>query len=341
LLLRDDERGSFVVLEAILVAMLILTAILFFTSVQRPSTGADQGGIDLAQVAADTLSILKVRTIDGQSFEGWVTNATRGDTATVGNVQDFLEEILPTGARYAVRLDNGVSNLTIVSSGTSTTPHGARAAQTSLFPNWATYRNQTVGTGLTVTPGEVVATTHDLVDGTYGCFQAPNGSVTGPDGPDAGTSADTWASRWNADPGASTPWKSSTLGATEQVPFDLPFGRWKLSSTEDAGACTGGTVTYANVVPPGGRIVTASTNLAANTTLTLTDGSTFSASDVGKTVQGLNLPATARITAATDGATTATFSPKVTTAGSSGAVAISPDATFLPYGLQLVVWFGA
>src|SRR5687767_2555861 len=78
----DDDRGSFMVLEAILVALLVLTAILFLTSVQRPSTGTDQGGLDLAQVSADTLSILRVRTFNGDPFDTWVTKLALGDSAT-------------------------------------------------------------------------------------------------------------------------------------------------------------------------------------------------------------------------------------------------------------------
>lgn len=336
------------VLEAILVAMLVLTAILFFTSVQRPSTGSDQGGLDLGQVAADTLSILEVRTFavagKTQTLEGWVTNVTRGDAPTAVVVQDFLEEVLPIGSRYAVRLDNGVSSLTILSSGTATTPHAARGAQIFLFPNWATYRNQTVGADLTVTPGDVVDSTHALVSGTYLCYQAPNSYSTAPDGPDAGSTADTWASRWTTDPGILAPWKADaqTLSAKEQIPRDLPLGRWKASTAvvDGSGNCSGGTITYVNVVPLGWRTATGSTSLLATTTLTLTSG-VFSASDVGKTVTGINLPAGARITAATNGATTATISPAITIPDAGGTVTISPDSTFMPYSLQLVVWFGA
>src|SRR5688572_11526763 len=115
--LGDDERGSFMVLEAILVALLVLTAILFITSVQRPSTGADQGGLDLGQVAADTLSILQVRSFNGDAFDTWITDLAQGDSATgclataptevacptATAIDDFLGEVLPTGTRYSLR----------------------------------------------------------------------------------------------------------------------------------------------------------------------------------------------------------------------------------------------
>lgn len=327
--LDADERGSLMVLEAILVALLVLTAILFFTSVQRPSTGTDQGGIDLGQVAADTLAILEVRTIEGQTFEGWITNATRGDAATMTAVEAFLGEVLPTGTRFAVRLDNGVGNLTILATG-SGEPHGARAAQVMLLPNWGTYRGSTIGSGLTVTPGDVVATTHDLVDGTYGCFQAPYGYTVGPDGPDADSSPDPWATRWNTDPGALATWKSSQ--ASEQVPLDVPLGRWKVSTTEVSGQCTGGTVTYANVVPPGSRTIDVTTT-AGSTSFTVVTG-TLSAADVGKTLTGANVGATARVVSPTSMSLAAT-------ATGSTTLTVSPDSTALPYSVQLVVWFGA
>ncbi|MEO6667331.1 MAG: hypothetical protein ABIO65_11245 [Nitrospiria bacterium] len=333
--LGGDERGSLMVLEAILVAMLVLTAILFFTSVQRPSTGSDQGGLDLGQVAADTLSILEVRTIEGQSFEGWVTNTTRGDNATATAVRDFLEEVLPTGTRFAIRLDNGVSNLTILSSGTVTTPHAARGAQIFVFPNWATYRNQTIGAGLTVTPGEVVASTHALVSGTYHCFQAPNGFSTAPDGPDAGATADLWEARWNTDPGILAPWKADaqTLGSNEQIPRDLPLGRWKVSTgVAVSGQCSAGTITHVNVVPPGSRTIDVTTT-AGSTTFTVNSGLVTSA-DVGKTLVGSNVNATARVVSLT------TMNKNALATGPT-TLTLSPDSTFMPYGLQLVVWFGA
>src|SRR5687768_9634812 len=114
----EDDRGSFMVLEAILVALLVLTAVLFFTSVQRPSAGSDQGGLDLAQVSADTLAILGVRTFNGVPASVWLTNLMHADSATGCNaaaptaaacpttteIEEFLGEVLPTGSRYSLRI---------------------------------------------------------------------------------------------------------------------------------------------------------------------------------------------------------------------------------------------
>lgn len=328
-----EEGGSLMVLEAILVALLVLTAILFFTSVQRPSTGVDQGGLDLGQVAADTLAVLRARTVSvggqSQTLEGWVWNATRGDSATGTALQTFLGEILPTGARYAIRLDNGVSNLTILGPADSAAlPRGARAAQILIYPNWAHHRNESVT--MTVSPGEVVASSHPLVNGDYDCYVAPNSYSTAPD--------DTWAAHWTAAPGPAVPWKASlaTLGATnQQIPLDLPYGRWRAYVAAD---CSGSVAQVINVVPPGYRVVTGS---VASGTVTLTQG-TFEAGDVGKTLTGVTgTGAGAARIRTVSSSTLAILSVAASTAPANSALTIADDSTFLPYSLQLVVWFGA
>src|SRR5687767_2213173 len=80
--LGDDDRGAFLVFEAVMSAVLIFTAILFFTGVGRPTDAAEPGGIDLGQNAADILAILKSREFGDRPFNdvnatelgwGWVT----------------------------------------------------------------------------------------------------------------------------------------------------------------------------------------------------------------------------------------------------------------------------
>src|ERR1041385_8823261 len=116
--LRDDVAGGFPGPGGLLVAGLWLAAVLFFTSLQRPTSGAEQGGIDLAKVSADTLAILRTRTFTvgagTQTMEGWVTNVTAGDAATASAIDTFLRQILPAGSRYSLRLDNGVAPMHIL-----------------------------------------------------------------------------------------------------------------------------------------------------------------------------------------------------------------------------------
>jgi hypothetical protein len=116
--LGDDERGMFAVMEAIMVAVLVFTAILFFTGVGRPTDSAEPGGIDLAQNAADILDILRSRTFQGRPFadtaasDGWVTalvDPADPDHAQIQDeVTDLVSEIVPAGSLFVLRLANGL-----------------------------------------------------------------------------------------------------------------------------------------------------------------------------------------------------------------------------------------
>jgi hypothetical protein len=332
------------VLEAILVALLVLTAILFFTNAQRPSTGASEGGLDLAQVAADTLQIMQQRsfTVSGQAqtFNGWITNATRGDAATVSTVDTFIKQVLPTGAHYALRLDNGVSRLQVLPANATEVPRNARAAELATMPSWKAFRNDTVSSTMrTVIPGDVVDATDALVSGTtYRCFEAPYGNSKAPGGVE-------WSSRWVSSVQSTAPTTNgkdvaSVLGSKNQIPRDVPFGKWKLSSGAAVSShCTSGTITYLDVVPIGQRVLTVSTT-SASTTLTAASGSyRFSSADAGLAVSGSGIPAGARLASVQSGSQ-ATLSAAATGTGSI-AITLPVDPTFMPYGIQLVVWFGA
>jgi hypothetical protein len=255
--LRLDESGAFPVFEAILVAVIVLTSILFFTSVQRPTTGSDLGGIDLAQTSADTLAILQSRTFQDMSLETWVTHVASGNDTTgsvSGDVDKFLKQILPTGARYTLRLDNGVSTMQILPVGTNPVPHAARASQITLFPSgWAALRAQAANATHTVYPGQVLATGNaslPLVDlsSTFQCVRAPTGRMVLPDLGDADAAPDSWRAHWNATPAspgnltAPVVWKAWQ----NQVPLDVPYGTWAFHASTD---CSGA-ATYVNVVRP-------------------------------------------------------------------------------------------
>jgi hypothetical protein len=342
-LARDDD-GSFLVLEAILVALLVLTAILFFTSVQRPSTGAGEGGLDLAQVAADTLQILQQRSfvIGGQAqpFNSWLTNATEGDAATAAIVDGFITEMLPTGAHYSLRLDNGVAALQVLPGAATETPRNARAAEIATLPPWTAFRNATAGAAMrVVTPGQVVDAADPLVSaGTYACYEAPYNATTGPGGQE-------WRARWQSAPEASAPTSngkeaSVVLGARQQVPKDLPLGKWRLSSGAALGGhCTVGTVAYVDVVPPGERVLSVTTASGQAAIVAAAGSHRFSDADVGLPVAGDGIPPGAFI-ASVQSSSAATLSQAASASGAT-TIVLPVDPTFLPYGVQLVVWFGA
>lgn len=348
--LRRDEEGSFLVLEAILVALLVLTAILFFTNVQRPSAGAGEGGLDLGQVAADTLQILQQRTFtvngQGQAFNAWVTNATAGDAATADEVHTFIRQILPTGAHYSLRLDNGVSTLQILPAGATEVPRNARAAEVATVPLWAAFRNNTVSGALrVVVPGQVVAPSDPLyplvTTGTYGCYEAPYNSTKGPGAP-GGVE---WSTRWQSPVQATSPTTngkdtSAVLGANQQVPRDLPLGKWRLADAAgQSGHCSNGTPTYVTVVPPGERVLTVSTVTASTVVTASSSTARFSLADKGLEVSGAGIIAGTRIQSV-QSPTQVTLSQAAAATGSTTLV-LPIDPTFLPYGIQLVVWFGA
>jgi hypothetical protein len=357
--LGGDDAGSFPVLEAILVAVLVLTAILFFTSVQRPSRGSEQGGIDLAKISADTLQILRTRTFSGQSMEGWVTNVTAGDTTTATSVNDFLRQVLPAGARYSLRLDNGVSTLQILPYGATETPFEGRASEILFLPNWHTYSNST--STVTVTPGQIVAATTTCTSattaavdclvrsGTFLCYESPMASLATRDGANGLTTdgvADTWLSKWQSvlQTGRTTTNGKDNATAVgsgnQQVPFDLPLGRWQLSTAVAvSGHCTGPTVVYVNVVPPGLRMVADGSTTSSSVTVNSATGA-FTAADIGRTVSGSGIPAGDRI-ATVVSSTQVTLATAATATATGVTLTITPGSTFTPYGLELVVWFGA
>lgn len=275
--LAGDEAGAFPVVEAILVAVIVLSAILFFTSIQRPTTGSEVGGLDLGQFAADTLQVLESREFNDLSYPDWVTElaigGTAGATTTATEVDEFISEVLPSGAEYSLRITNGVVAHPILPTGDLPTPNGANAAEVVFVPSWATYAGQAAS--ITVAPGEVIsstdATRFALVSpgGAYRCLQAPNGNERLRDGPDtdvdhgdSGTAVndeekrDFWWGHWHAAANVTTgstgatgvpPWRTVASATAAQVPADIPLGTWRLSATS---ACSSAAATYINVVPP-------------------------------------------------------------------------------------------
>ncbi len=231
--LRRDDNAAFPVLEAVLVAVLILTTILFFTSLQRPTTATDEGGIDLGRLAADTLEILQTKEFTtsaatcpelatGKGLEQWVGAALNGTACVADELEAFLGEVLPPGTQFLVRLDNGVEPLVLVPHGSSESPRAARAAATYITPLWVdNLPGPATATGY---PGQQV-TAGDLYTmtlGTCASITAPTGSPDGPSG--------TWENLWDDEIG--------------RIPSAAPYGLWKANC--------GGSDVYARLGLPDG-----------------------------------------------------------------------------------------
>ena len=279
--LRQDEAGSFLVVEAILVAVLILTAILFFTSVQRPLAGSEERGIDLGQVATDSLGILQRRDFGDTAPtdpEGWVAKVVGGDTAKAQNVDDFVSQVLPAGTKHFVRLSNGIGTLNLLPTTSPGLPRGARAAEIPLFTHWQPGASNPLPTAAAsyIVPGMPVAsgtTAYSFTDpaSLVKCIKGPNGSTVGPSGA-------AWAS--------STYWQK-TLG---QVPAWALYGVWQGYSID----CTTAQGSIAVTLP--GATTLAST-LASSTTVSCTGAGDCVQSMVGRLVFGTGIPAGAYVTA--------------------------------------------
>lgn len=212
-----DEEAAFPVLEAVLVAILILSTVLFFTSLQRPTTATDEGGIDLNRLAADTLAILRTKTFatcqGTLGLEQWVGATLNGTECVADDVEAFIQEVLPPGSQFLVRLDNGIEPLVLVPYGSDEAPRAARAAGTYVTPTWSAHARKLGAQA--VFPGQELSATANgnatalATSPSILCIQGPSGSSIGPGGA-------TWLSHWQPSP-ATTP---------ARVPSDLPFGGW-------------------------------------------------------------------------------------------------------------------
>lgn len=213
-----------VVLEAILVALLVLSAILYVTSVQRPIVGGDAGGVDLATLSSQTLQLLSGNTFVDASGERlavheWVNLTLQGDPAMVARVDRFVSEVLPVGTRYTLTLTNGVGELRLAPALDPGEPRNAQAAEVPFFPPWSKFRHA-ASTEWAI-PGAPVARHNVLLNFTGAgptalhCIKAPNNSTLGP---------------------GAVPWTTSWQGRTT-VPEGALYGRW--AGYTDA-ACTAG-----------------------------------------------------------------------------------------------------
>lgn len=92
-----DEQAVFQVVEAIFVAVLVASALIFFALVQKPTPSPQGAGLDLARVAGDALGILT-----GNAS----TTKTEFEQAVGALLIDDVDPATPTAAqRLAVRQD--------------------------------------------------------------------------------------------------------------------------------------------------------------------------------------------------------------------------------------------
>lgn len=215
-----DDDGVMHVFEALLVGVLVLTAILFMTALSAPSQSESSGGLDLARIAADTLDILEGRdaecdaddptppgactTLYEHRLEEIVSLAMEGKH---DEAESFLREVLPSGTRFLLRLDNGVEPMTLMPTGAglSAIPRNAQGAETFLLPDWSTHAADP-------DPATAFYRHGDAVNFAGWTLTAPNGATTAPNG-----------ASWNA-------WWTSLEPAQDRIPSSVPFGLWETGS---------------------------------------------------------------------------------------------------------------
>ena len=125
---RRDEDGIFQIVEAVLVAVLVAGALIFFALVQKPAGGSTSEGQDLAQAAADALDILGHQTPSLRSLiDDYCMTGSAGDAS---DVRAAVAAVLPA-VSFQVRIDDGPNTSCTrpnIDSTTGGVPSNAQAA---------------------------------------------------------------------------------------------------------------------------------------------------------------------------------------------------------------------
>lgn len=215
---EKDERGAFLVFEAVLVAIFIFTSVLFITSIQHPTQDLERGDVNLGLIAADTLEVLQNREpLDNDTYDNRLEEIVA--LAMSGNSTDghaLIQEVIPQQSRYVLRLNNGVEELHLMpeGSGLQVEPRGAQGAESFIMPNWTSFEEEPVDAvvypGQRVTSGAAYEMTTG--DGNPKCIFSPLDDEYTP-GPQDNSSGTSWFTHWGQNPG--------------EVPLDIPYGVWR------------------------------------------------------------------------------------------------------------------
>ncbi len=318
--LGADEDGVFMVVEAVLVAVIILTAIIFFTSVQRPVRSGQEGSTNLAQIAADALGALRETTFPDPAggpvldLRAWATRVAAGDTPVATDLDEFLRQLVPPGARYELRLNNGFGTTTLLPLGGSGTPAGAQGADTPLFPVWTANSEQsrTVLDGVwasgstTLTSSTAYFLAGDVGKSVFG-VGIPAGATVAAVGSVASVTISAETTAANPTPGRLVIDVPSARPAAQVAASTALYGFTQAATTQ----CIRGPVPEAATVNRA-RTVTDGVTVAGATTMQSADAD-FAAADIGKLVGAVGIPPGTTIASVTD-ETTVELSAEATSA---------------------------
>lgn len=207
--LSPDDVAAVQAFEAVLAAIIVLTALVFFALVQRPAAPEVTTGLDLEQSAADALALLRVGS-------GGANNLQADTLAALGGAPDafkaHLIAALPTGVHWAVSLDNGFGRLRLDASDADVfaQPVNAQGATAYVaFSSTTVWSGADAGGVTNYLPGQT-APAHGTCTDLDSPATTGTGDVNGP--PTSATSAKSWM--------------QYLTEAGNTIPAGFPFGTW-------------------------------------------------------------------------------------------------------------------
>lgn len=210
--MRDE--ASIQVVEAILVAILVLSGVLFFTLITRPVVNPSATTLDLSQFSTDTLQVLANTPIADPTtpastldLEGWVDMMMRGGAdavAVADNVEAVMDQLIEPGTAWMLRLDTGYGQFPLAPSPEvlQAFPREAFMGSIYVLPDWRGNSNSVDENG-TLQPGD------EYDWSSFACVIGPTGLTSAPHG-------QTWLETWDV---------VDSSGRT-RIPADLPFGKY-------------------------------------------------------------------------------------------------------------------
>ncbi len=109
-----DDWGNLQTLEAVIVILLMTSAVVFVTSIDAPPTGSTASRTILQQQAQDALTILYDTPLKGKPntnvLSEYVLECLQGNC---DNLTRKVEKVLPEGAQYGIYMSNGHALFTI------------------------------------------------------------------------------------------------------------------------------------------------------------------------------------------------------------------------------------
>lgn len=226
--MRDDDAAAFPVIEAILAALIIFGAILYFSYAQRaqvPVGTASEGESPLAAGLANLLVDSPILTpatptpatsTTAVGGDSWLELLSKGDSNAQTKVTAFISAKMPAGDHFVLQLHNGFAPLVLLTDG-GLPPAGAHADVGSalVLPSWSA-----AASGPVLSPGQPAP--------AAACYVAPNDDPVTP----TGTMPD------------GTPWAMAFGSVSPKVPLSALYGEWKAGAT-----CAGAVPAF--VVTPG------------------------------------------------------------------------------------------